>query len=1091
MEHSKFIVPKPSEMMRAKRPYLYSDSENTDAYRLSRSELSHQLDSLTDRNQHKDFENFARGVCERENCPNLRAQTGPEAGGDGKVDTETYPVDEKISERWFVGDGRSGQEKWAFAFSANKAWSGKVRSDVKGIVETKRGYEKIVFVTSRPTRAKDRLCIEDELKNQHGVPVTILDREWLIDRVFLNKHKDLVYEHLKAGAQDPDSVKLGPNDFKHQQALNEIEDNLKKLGDELADQTQAVSDTFEAASLSRRLERPRYETDGRFQRAIEFAKKYGANFQLLRAVYEHAWTRFWWFDDIDGVLEFYERVEEIAFATNHAHHISKVCNLLQLIFGRVLNGHETADALSLSDRASRLKSKLSELAADRSRPNNALYAETLLLFHILSEKTLEGERDNFDDIWRGLSEIIDRAKGLGEFPADLIDSMIDALSPFAPDSKEFDILVEKLAEFMAERDKELVAGQIYLTQGERKLDAEKPIDAIKWLGRAVVNFMKEESREEQSRALYCLAVGYRGAGLLWAARGAALAAIAQVLALSEQDAEIRVEVIPSFSLFSMVSLQLGHIADFLSGIQFLRTCSELLPLDDKSRSRQNEKLVEFDRLFACLLVNLTNGQLQRLAKLPDILEQLHLFAARTALLYRLGHLDVLRNDGSIPVETLDEEIHDMMGMMAAQPACRDFPEEIVWLDNEFNSVRTTIMGIKVQINVTGNLNGFLLAEAHVSFIEAFVSTLLNSGSFPHRESLEIQIEQSDVVSEATAEFSAEGSVLLVSIPTAWDPTQIDHHTQFNEHLVNFGAVALGHSLVLRDPSDTLKQLVGIERAFERATLFCRSGISRHRFLGGYVGQVSDWKHWIKRSYDLLDDAPVISRKTLQKDHTGLRPPIDPLGDLSSHGDLSVSSIINQHLWNAAGWQGMLYGYVAPNQPPILGLVFGDEQKGRAIFQEWRKWFGKRDENDEIRISVVKGIDRGNPFHYRGTINRDMDAISKDERKQFVVVSRMTTMTVNDHKNLEMFLSNLAKCGYYFLVPAFVGEDEQPSLALDQAILKRKFHVRDAWQIGCHDIDVMAVKPEDDVIIPKGEDNPPIHELFKWHRQNDAGRKGVS
>jgi hypothetical protein len=32
---------KPSDIMRQKRPYLYSDSENTDAYRLNESELSH------------------------------------------------------------------------------------------------------------------------------------------------------------------------------------------------------------------------------------------------------------------------------------------------------------------------------------------------------------------------------------------------------------------------------------------------------------------------------------------------------------------------------------------------------------------------------------------------------------------------------------------------------------------------------------------------------------------------------------------------------------------------------------------------------------------------------------------------------------------------------------------------------------------------------------------------------------------------------------------------------------------------------------------------------------------------------------------
>jgi hypothetical protein len=101
----------------------------------------------------------------------------------------------------------------------------------------------------------------------------------------------------------------------------------------------------------------------------------------------------------------------------------------------------------------------------------------------------------------------------------MLDSVVKVLSPLAPISAGFDKLVEKLAELMADRSKELKAARIYLSQGKRKLDAEKAIESIKLLGRSVVNFMKEESREEQGRALYCLAVGYRGAGLLWAERG--------------------------------------------------------------------------------------------------------------------------------------------------------------------------------------------------------------------------------------------------------------------------------------------------------------------------------------------------------------------------------------------------------------------------------------------------------------------------------------------------------------------------------------------------------------------------------------------
>ncbi|TCQ02214.1 hypothetical protein C8J34_12133 [Rhizobium sp. PP-F2F-G36] len=327
-------LPSPSQLMRIRRPERYSDSERVDAYRLSESELRNHLDSLTDRNQHKDFENFCRKLCERELAPNLRPQTGPEGGGDGKVDTETYPVVHDIAERWYAAPGDSAGEYWAFAFSSKKSWSSKVRSDVAGIIGEKRGYQRIICVTSRPARQVTRLKVQQELLKKSGVKVDILDREWIIDRVFSHSHKDIAYEYLHAGEFDPSQIKIGPNDFRRQQALDEVEDRLTKPGPHADDVIQLMADSLQAALLSRQLERPRIETDGRFKRAIRLARKYGTDNHVLRAMYEEAWTDFWWFDDIAAVDELYESIEELAAPTGDAAEIGKVHNLLQLLMAR-------------------------------------------------------------------------------------------------------------------------------------------------------------------------------------------------------------------------------------------------------------------------------------------------------------------------------------------------------------------------------------------------------------------------------------------------------------------------------------------------------------------------------------------------------------------------------------------------------------------------------------------------------------------------------------------------------------------------------------------------------------------------------------
>jgi hypothetical protein len=87
----------PSRYMRELRPEYYSDTKKRDAYDLDQSTLEYHLDTLTNRNETHDFEIFARKLCERAICPNLRPQTGPEGGGDSKADTETFPVAPEIS----------------------------------------------------------------------------------------------------------------------------------------------------------------------------------------------------------------------------------------------------------------------------------------------------------------------------------------------------------------------------------------------------------------------------------------------------------------------------------------------------------------------------------------------------------------------------------------------------------------------------------------------------------------------------------------------------------------------------------------------------------------------------------------------------------------------------------------------------------------------------------------------------------------------------------------------------------------------------------------------------------------------------------
>lgn len=122
----------PKEFLKTRRPERFSDSVTIEVGKLDRSVLEYQLATLNEKSLELAFEEFAKQLCEKVVCPNLLAQTGPVAGGDGKVDTQTFPVSSQSKALWYIGVNESSDsERWAFAISTQKDWKAKCRKDVR------------------------------------------------------------------------------------------------------------------------------------------------------------------------------------------------------------------------------------------------------------------------------------------------------------------------------------------------------------------------------------------------------------------------------------------------------------------------------------------------------------------------------------------------------------------------------------------------------------------------------------------------------------------------------------------------------------------------------------------------------------------------------------------------------------------------------------------------------------------------------------------------------------------------------------------------------------------------------------------------
>jgi hypothetical protein len=159
-------IPSPHEFMKLRRPERFSDSQRILSPAWDPSQLSYHLDTITNRSDENEFEEFARQLLKQVVAPNFSAQTGPMGGGDGKVDSDTYPVADKLAFNWLTTDEMLGGaiERWALAASTKKDWNTKIKGDIKKIVDTERGYIRAFFVSSRHIPARKKHEVQDKLE---------------------------------------------------------------------------------------------------------------------------------------------------------------------------------------------------------------------------------------------------------------------------------------------------------------------------------------------------------------------------------------------------------------------------------------------------------------------------------------------------------------------------------------------------------------------------------------------------------------------------------------------------------------------------------------------------------------------------------------------------------------------------------------------------------------------------------------------------------------------------------------------------------------------------------------------------------------
>jgi len=1085
---------RPSDFMKSRRPYLFSDTEVIGEPLLDRSFLEYHLESLTKRSQEKDFEHFCRRLAEKEICPNLLPQTGPTGGGDSKVDSETYPVSDAISLLWYEGIGReAASERWAFAISAKQAWQAKVRSDIQGIAETQRGYTLIYFMSNQYIKDKSRAAMEDELRNQYSINVRILDRTWILDKVFQNKREHLAIETLKISSPLTQSVRKGSLDLARESELQELESQIQDSHRYKGIEYQLVEDCIEAATLARELELSRIEVDGRFARAERVADQYGTNQQKLHCAYDKAWTSFFWHDDFNTFNRLYDDVERLAMGSSQVTDIELLANVWQLLWTSVQRSKLETSLAKLDLRTKNLRAELQRLQMEADRPSTALQAQSIELMIDMSESKLDPIELN--RIFNEFRKVFSKAEGLVNFPVSRLIKILMDLSEYLPDSDELDKLFESVLLLSEKRESRATSGRMLLKRGKQKMLSEKYYEAIRLFGRAQNSLAMRECRSELISTLALCASAYKSVGLLWAARSNML--LATSLAFNEywEDGKINVEAFECLQRLIWIELQLGQIPITLAWIEMATIVAQVIELDKESYEEFLKSRETQDLILGILILKTSFQDLHCLEHIPIILENLGLRHSFVASLYTLGYEDTLRIEGWIPQEENELSIRKLFEDWITQPASYDLPENPEFLAAKKVEIHSQVLGCNVVAEAVNNNRSLFIAESIIAAFEALLATSLDSELFPHQPNIRFRIIPSnsiiDVLDFCIREESSEIFETLIDIEHSIDDSYI---CNLNSETLNKKLVELIVQVILQiayipNPEKYFERLLQDEFAFSRAFDFTNVSTSIWNIMGKSPKiRLSDWelnnsdKHFISRR------ASSWNSKTTQNISDEITSIPSQLGDDKSplkikntdhlkHQDRKILSLIDINLWNKAGWQGTGLGLFPINQNvPLLGLalLFQDENASKKIFAQWRQELGDTDVNEKIRVSIITGIDSENPAAYRIIIGMNPDCVKDLNNSQFVLTSRIHTMEPQNSRNLDHFIEWFENLGSYILSLGCISKDSSNTKFFwELGIMKKQIFICPAWQIGENDFDICGIKPNDKIIIPKDVKHPPV------------------
>lgn len=1035
------------------RPQYFSDSKVVYDIPLTRELLDTQLNLLSIKKMQSEFENFVVECASRILTPNIKPQTGPDGGGDGRVDAESYKVSTDISDKWYVAEGGAlGNEKWAFAISCKKTWRPKIKSDVEKAVGTGRGYTRVLFFSNQYIKSSTRTDVEKELSERYNVKVEIFDGLWCANAVFLHGCIDVALSCLNFSDEYKRKQDIiGPLDKQRQEHLDEIEKSIIPRTINGLD-TGYIDQLHEACILSRGLERPQLETEGRFSRALRECNHHGTSQQSFNIIYDHAWTSFFWFEDVKALAADYNKLKEYVKDSPSVARIEKLTNLLT----NMANAANASlfDAEFVKNEFQFIESFAKELESVGGKPSCILYlqlyvAEQQLISHLSIGMPIDEDIDVIRPLLLQVPYHI-------EISFEAQCELLNILNSVIDDNDKYESLLDELSEILRKTRSEQEGAKVALNRALTQMDKKKYQSAIRHFSFCIRPFEKEECMEELIKSSGMMGIALYECGLPYSAEAYLIKAASLLLKEFYTDGIVPHLLMTILQKLCEIELMIGRIVMFFNWYELMMVIAQNGTYADEEDFKEKNTL--HDCAWACRLAasDLNN---EAIGKLPCVLDRMGLFSSSEYLKFALGYEE--------EIEEQFRKIYEEDGWqekMVSQPIFKQFLCDLNISDGETAELQTTVRNCTLHVKYHNTCKNQIVAEILLGTLESLLATM---------EVFEVVVITPEI--SVTFEETEKTTLFVNTDNSSKYILQLAKNYSDSELwkcLAMFIASFFSQNCITKESIEImLENKQSGEKIMDRVSNLTSVKQSINNVLGEYFKcKIDDWYKQNDKYYQMRNSSFILKSKYYKNEKQM---------DMTFH---TINK--DMRIWDGAGWQGC--GFVFDQYgitPPFFGLAFENIEQGKLIVEEWKKLMCAN--ALPVVIYVIRGINEEHPAWYRVCVAPDIKQDVLIEGRYYATMCRKHTMTPVNNTNLDNFEKLFKKFDGCWFTAFEMGPGKRivyPS-SFDGSYRFRNIEFRYAWEINNHDMAKIALEANDKPFIPNDKkESAPIIEVLKELRE---------